>query len=46
MGAYISSKILAEKAIIEANGKNDLLTTVLRPSGIFGYVTTRLEPAP
>lgn len=36
MGAYMSSKIVAEKAIIEANGAKGLLTAVLRPSGIFG----------
>lgn len=36
MGAYMSSKIVAEKEIIEANGKKGLLTTALRPSGIFG----------
>lgn len=36
MGAYMTSKIAAEKMVIEANGKQGLLTTVLRPSGVFG----------
>lgn len=38
MGAYISSKIVAENAIFEANGNEGLLTTVPRPSGIFWQV--------
>lgn len=38
MGTYILSKIVAEKAVLEANGKGGLLMTALQPSGIFGSV--------
>lgn len=38
MGMYMVAKISAEKAVLAANGQHGLLTTVLRPSGIFGYV--------
>ncbi|THU75729.1 hypothetical protein K435DRAFT_787506, partial [Dendrothele bispora CBS 962.96] len=34
--AYHETKALAEKAVLDANGKNGLLTCALRPSGIFG----------
>ena len=33
MHVYMETKIIAERALIAANGK---LTTILRPSGIFG----------
>jgi len=36
MDVYMETKIRAEKAVISANGKQGLLTTVIRPSGIFG----------
>ncbi|KAJ3407852.1 hypothetical protein HDV05_005244 [Chytridiales sp. JEL 0842] len=36
MDAYNESKALAEKAVLDANGKGGLLTTAIRPSGIFG----------
>ncbi|KAF5369441.1 hypothetical protein D9758_002522 [Tetrapyrgos nigripes] len=36
MDAYNESKAKAEEAVIEANGKGNLLTTALRPAGIFG----------
>lgn len=34
--AYNESKALAEKIVLEANGRNGLLTVALRPAGIFG----------
>ncbi|KAJ7505379.1 C-3 sterol dehydrogenase [Mycena galericulata] len=34
--AYTDSKAKAEEAVLEANGKNGLLTVALRPAGIFG----------
>ncbi|KAK7048304.1 C-3 sterol dehydrogenase [Favolaschia claudopus] len=34
--AYTESKAQAERAVLEANGKNGLLTVALRPAGIFG----------
>ncbi|KAF7365274.1 C-3 sterol dehydrogenase [Mycena venus] len=34
--AYTESKARAEEAVLEANGKNGLLTVALRPAGIFG----------
>ena len=33
---YTETKILAEKVILEANGEAGLLTTALRPDGIYG----------
>ncbi|TFK37252.1 hypothetical protein BDQ12DRAFT_685561 [Crucibulum laeve] len=36
MDVYMETKIRAEKAVIAANGKNELLTAIIRPSGIFG----------
>ena len=33
---YTETKILAEKAILEANGEAGLLTTALRPDGVYG----------
>jgi sterol-4alpha-carboxylate 3-dehydrogenase (decarboxylating) len=39
MDIYMETKIIAEKAIIAANGKQGLLTTIIRPSGIFGYAS-------
>ncbi|KAE9385218.1 NAD(P)-binding protein [Gymnopus androsaceus JB14] len=36
LDVYMETKIQAEKAIIAANGVNDLSTVILRPSGIFG----------
>ena len=36
MHVYMETKIIAERALIAANGKSGLLTTILRPSGIFG----------
>ncbi|KAJ7459802.1 C-3 sterol dehydrogenase [Mycena latifolia] len=34
--AYTESKAKAEEAVLEANGKDGLLTVALRPAGIFG----------
>ncbi len=34
MDAYNKTKELAERIVLEANGKNGLLTVALRPSGI------------
>ncbi|KAG8891470.1 erg26, C-3 sterol dehydrogenase, partial [Tulasnella sp. 403] len=34
--AYNESKALAERIVLEANGRSGLLTVALRPSGIFG----------
>ena len=36
MHVYMETKITAERALIAANGKGELLTTILRPSGTFG----------
>ncbi|KAF8067968.1 hypothetical protein FPV67DRAFT_1416543 [Lyophyllum atratum] len=36
MEVYMETKIRAERAVINANGKQGLSTTVIRPSGIFG----------
>ncbi|KAF9476530.1 C-3 sterol dehydrogenase [Pholiota conissans] len=36
MDAYNDSKSKAETAVLEANGKDGLLTVALRPAGIFG----------
>ncbi|THV05261.1 C-3 sterol dehydrogenase [Dendrothele bispora CBS 962.96] len=36
MDAYNESKAKGEEAVIEANGKGNLLTVALRPAGIFG----------
>jgi sterol-4alpha-carboxylate 3-dehydrogenase (decarboxylating) len=38
MDAYNNSKAKAEAAVLEANGRNGLLTVALRPAGIFGSV--------
>lgn len=37
LDAYNESKAKAEQLILEANGKDGLLTVALRPAGIFGY---------
>jgi sterol-4alpha-carboxylate 3-dehydrogenase (decarboxylating) len=42
MDAYNESKAKAEQIVIEANGKNGLLTVALRPAGIFGLVKFNL----
>jgi len=42
--AYSGSKAKAEKIVLEANGKNGLLTVALRPAGIFGYVESMSMP--
>ncbi|KAJ3727874.1 hypothetical protein C8R42DRAFT_656715 [Lentinula raphanica] len=34
--AYHETKIIAERMILQANGKNGLFTCALRPSGVFG----------
>ena len=36
MDIYTETKILAEKAVLEANGQAGLLTTALRPDGVYG----------
>lgn len=36
MDAYNETKAIAEKAVLDANGKGGLLTCAIRPSGIFG----------
>jgi len=36
MDAYNESKAKAEQMVLEANGKQGLLTVALRPAGIFG----------
>lgn len=36
MDAYNETKAEAERLILEANGKNGLMTVAIRPSGIFG----------
>ena len=38
MDAYNATKAIGEQLIIDANGRDGLLTVSLRPSGIFGYV--------
>lgn len=38
MDAYNETKAKAEEMVLEANGKQGLLTVALRPSGIFGSV--------
>ncbi|KIO27875.1 hypothetical protein M407DRAFT_188207 [Tulasnella calospora MUT 4182] len=42
--AYNESKALAEKIVLEANGRNGLLTVALRPAGIFGPGDRQLIP--
>jgi sterol-4alpha-carboxylate 3-dehydrogenase (decarboxylating) len=37
MDIYNETKAQAEKIVLEANGKDGLLTIALRPAGIFGY---------
>ena len=39
MDIYNETKAQAEKIVLEANGKDGLLTIALRPAGIFGYAT-------
>jgi sterol-4alpha-carboxylate 3-dehydrogenase (decarboxylating) len=39
LDVYTGTKVMAEKAVIAANGKDGLLTTIIRPSGIFGYAS-------
>ncbi|KAJ6614886.1 3-beta hydroxysteroid dehydrogenase/isomerase family-domain-containing protein [Mycena sp. CBHHK59/15] len=36
LDAYTESKALAEKLILDVNGKNGLMTIALRPGGVFG----------
>lgn len=36
MDFYVHTKILGERMVLEANGKDGLATVALRPSGIFG----------
>lgn len=38
LDAYNESKAKAEELILQANGKEGLLTVALRPAGIFGLV--------
>jgi sterol-4alpha-carboxylate 3-dehydrogenase (decarboxylating) len=38
MDAYNESKSKAEEIVLQANGKDGLLTVALRPAGIFGLV--------
>ncbi len=38
LDAYNLTKAQAEKLVLEANGKDGLLTCALRPAGIFGCV--------
>jgi sterol-4alpha-carboxylate 3-dehydrogenase (decarboxylating) len=38
MDAYNGTKAIAEKLVIEANGKGGLKTVAIRPAGIFGLV--------
>jgi nucleoside-diphosphate-sugar epimerase len=37
LDAYNDTKARAEKLVLEANGKDGLLTCAIRPAGIFGY---------
>jgi nucleoside-diphosphate-sugar epimerase len=37
MDVYNETKAIAERLVVAANGRNGLLTVVLRPAGIFGY---------
>lgn len=36
MNHYAETKALAEKATLEANGRNGLATVSIRPNGLFG----------
>jgi sterol-4alpha-carboxylate 3-dehydrogenase (decarboxylating) len=45
LDAYNDSKAKAEQVVLEANGKDGLLTVALRPAGIFGSVAV-LRNAP
>lgn len=38
LDAYNDSKAKAEYLVLQANGKEGVLTCALRPAGIFGYV--------
>lgn len=38
LDAYNETKARAEKMVLEANGKDGLLTCAIRPAGIFGFV--------
>ncbi|KAF3189561.1 erg26, C-3 sterol dehydrogenase [Orbilia oligospora] len=42
--AYNESKAIAETVALEANGSNGMLTTALRPAGIFGPGDRQLVP--
>ncbi|KTW29303.1 hypothetical protein T552_01258 [Pneumocystis carinii B80] len=44
MDAYNETKAEAERLILEANGKNGLMTVSIRPSGIFGPGDVQLIP--
>ncbi|KAG4303715.1 hypothetical protein PCANB_000135 [Pneumocystis canis] len=44
MDAYNETKAEAERLILEANGKNGLLTIAIRPSGIFGPGDSQMIP--
>lgn len=41
---YNDSKAHGEAAVLEANGKEGLLTVALRPAGIFGYASIKIWP--
>ncbi|KAG8997593.1 erg26, C-3 sterol dehydrogenase [Tulasnella sp. JGI-2019a] len=45
LDAYNESKALAEKIVLEANGRNGLLTVALRPAGIFGPGDRQMIPS-
>lgn len=44
MDAYNETKAEAERLILEANGKNGLMTVAIRPSGIFGPGDAQVIP--
>ncbi|KTW26571.1 sterol-4-alpha-carboxylate 3-dehydrogenase (decarboxylating) [Pneumocystis jirovecii RU7] len=44
MEAYNETKAEAERLILEANGKNGMMTVAIRPSGIFGPEDSQLIP--
>ena len=43
LDAYNHTKGIAEKLVIEANGKEGMKTVALRPSGIFGLACSLLR---
>lgn len=45
MDFYVHTKILGERMVLEANGKDGLATIALRPSGIFGEGDMVFVPA-